>query len=43
MQHDPSSTDVSLYECYECGARVESDGVCPECAGEVRNLTVPRN
>ena len=46
MQFDPSDEEVPMYECYECGTRVEGtdpDGVCPECAGEVRNLSVPRN
>jgi len=45
MEHNPSDGNVSVYECYECGARVESkhnEGVCPQCAGTVRNITVVR-
>ena len=45
MEHDPASVHVSVYECYECGTRFESErrDDCPDCAGEVRNLSVPRN
>ncbi|MFC7175726.1 rubrerythrin-like domain-containing protein [Halosegnis marinus] len=45
MQHNPADLDVSTYECYECGTRVESEahqGTCPDCAGSVRNITVVR-
>lgn len=44
MQHNPSVGGVSVYECYECGARMEGEhlGVCPSCSGAVRNLGVVR-
>lgn len=45
MKHNPSDGNVSAYECYRCGARVQTEGhqgVCPQCSGEVRNIAVVR-
>jgi rubrerythrin len=42
---DPYTPEQSTYECYECGHRVTDSGHpggCPECAGKVRNIAVPR-
>lgn len=33
------------YECVDCGHRIEADerpGECPECGGEMQNISVPR-
>jgi Zn finger protein HypA/HybF involved in hydrogenase expression len=42
---DPYTPEQSTYECYECGHRVTVSGHrggCPECAGTVRTIAVPR-
>ena len=34
------------YECMECGERVEAEsrpGGCPECGGEMQNISHPRD
>lgn len=34
------------YECADCGERVEADtrpGECPECGGEMQNISVSRS
>ncbi|XVH31358.1 rubrerythrin-like domain-containing protein [Haloferacaceae archaeon DSL9] len=39
------ATDGGYYECYECGYREVSDShlrSCPECGGEIHNISVPR-
>jgi len=42
MSDDRSAT----YECSACGARIEDATrqpvACPECGGEMRNISVPR-
>lgn len=33
------------YECVDCGRRIEADhhpGDCPECSGDMQDLSVPR-
>jgi Zn finger protein HypA/HybF involved in hydrogenase expression len=40
---DPYESSGSLFECVECGGRVEAEsnpGKCDGCGGEVRNLSV---
>ena len=43
---DPSSEDPPYtYECLECGNRVEAEhypGECPDCGGEMQNISKPR-
>jgi Zn finger protein HypA/HybF involved in hydrogenase expression len=45
MRVDPFDPDDPMYECFECGHRVETgdhSGSCPQCDGEVKNITVTR-
>jgi len=39
------TTDETVYECFECGARTSADdaGRCRECGGELLNLGVSRD
>ena len=43
----PSDTDSGgeLYECFECGRRVEDPETkkCEDCSGQLRNLGKPRD
>jgi len=40
---DPYHPDESRYECRNCGARIESGGLCEICGSEsLVNLAVPR-
>jgi rubrerythrin len=40
---DPYQPGESYYECRECGARGESDGVCGSCGSDALvNIAVPR-
>ena len=41
----PEKEPPHAYECMVCGYRVTSKrkpGVCPECGGEMQNLSKPR-
>jgi ABC-type ATPase with predicted acetyltransferase domain len=46
---DPAATEAEageqLYECPECGQRVEAQGscCCPSCDCEMHNLSQPRH
>jgi len=44
MHPDPQSRNESYYECPVCGLRVEGEDLvaCPECGGQVRNISVTR-
>ncbi|WP_276260967.1 rubrerythrin-like domain-containing protein [Haloglomus litoreum] len=47
MSHftDPYTASETTYECYDCSGRVVVDGhqgACPDCGGNVRNISVPR-
>lgn len=45
MHVDPFDPSDPLYECYDCGHRVETDsyqGRCPNCDGTVENIAVSR-
>ncbi|MFC7187456.1 rubrerythrin-like domain-containing protein [Halorubrum yunnanense] len=37
MRPESDSHGRELYECFECGARMESGGTC-DCGGELRHL-----
>ncbi|WP_255196021.1 rubrerythrin-like domain-containing protein [Halorarius litoreus] len=40
--YDPTD---ALYECYDCGHRVQSESHqanCPECDGAVKNIAIAR-
>lgn len=42
---NPTSSAENRYECFDCGARTTADSQlveCPECGGDVRNISVPR-
>lgn len=41
---DPYTPDEAVYECHQCGHRVEggSGGTCPQCGGGVKNIAVAR-
>lgn len=40
---DPYKPDESRYECRNCGARIDSGGVCDNCGSDsLVNLAVPR-
>ncbi|QDX39411.1 rubrerythrin-like domain-containing protein [Salarchaeum sp. JOR-1] len=41
---DPSQTDETAYECFDCGNIVVADthpGNCPDCSGPLRNRHLP--
>ncbi|ELY72516.1 rubrerythrin-like domain-containing protein [Natrinema pallidum] len=42
---NPYSPDRSHYECWSCGYRMTAGslGSCPECGGQMHNLSVPRD
>ena len=47
VEHDPHGTGDPpyTYECADCGERVEADshpGECPECGGEMQNISKAR-
>lgn len=45
MALDDPAPKTDLYECFDCGARVESveDGrLCSDCGGYLANIGVPR-
>jgi Zn finger protein HypA/HybF involved in hydrogenase expression len=45
MRVDPYNPTTPLYECFDCGHRVESEdhrAHCPECEGVVKNIAVSR-
>jgi len=37
MRPEFESDGQELYECFECGARTDSDGTC-ECGGDLKHL-----
>jgi hypothetical protein len=40
---DPAPDQAPLYECLDCGARVEDpDGRLCKCGGYLQNISVPR-
>ena len=40
---DPYRPEGGYYECTECGARVETDGICEGCGCDALvNIAVPR-
>lgn len=42
---DDPSADVKTYECDDCGHRMEAEhqpGECPECGGEMVDISVSR-
>lgn len=42
---DPWTSEESVYECYECGHRLRTEGhqgSCPKCEGRMKNIAVPR-
>ncbi|AGB37459.1 rubrerythrin-like domain-containing protein [Natronococcus occultus] len=41
---DPYTPDEPRYECANCGYRggPGSGELCPDCAGQLRNIAVPR-
>jgi len=45
MRPSTIEVDGEVYECFECGDRIESpDGrVCDSCGGTLRNITRPRD
>jgi ABC-type ATPase with predicted acetyltransferase domain len=49
LETDPASeevaADVHLYECPECGGRVEARGscCCSDCGCRMQNLSQPRH
>lgn len=46
MKNDPYHTGaVRTFECRDCSTRIEAShapGECPECGGEVQDISVPR-
>ncbi|WP_255149693.1 rubrerythrin-like domain-containing protein [Halorarius halobius] len=44
MHVDPYDPGDPMYECFDCGHRVDGgyQGRCPECSGGVRNIAVSR-
>ena len=45
-EHDAGDEEgtTNTYECTECGERLEAQsypGTCPECGGELRNISKP--
>lgn len=38
MRPRDDHTGAAVYECFECGARMEGPGWCPSCGGELRNI-----
>ncbi len=45
MVHDPHSRDEPLYECLDCGSRVEGetdDRLCADCGGYMQNIGITR-
>ncbi len=46
MRPDPYHTGtVRVFECRECSARIEAEhspGPCPECGGDLQDISVPR-
>lgn len=45
MRPNATTDDTELYECFDCGARVEApdDRVCEGCGGRLRNITRSRD
>lgn len=45
MRPNDNQDGAELYECFDCGARLESAGgaTCADCGGALRNLGVPRD
>ncbi|WP_436901546.1 rubrerythrin-like domain-containing protein [Halovenus halobia] len=45
MRPTDTDSDVEVYECFDCGRRVEDPGTteCEECGGELHNLSKPRD
>ena len=45
MRPADTESSVELYECFECGSRVEDPGTpkCEDCGGELRHLGRPRD
>lgn len=43
----PSDRDDATFECVDCGHRVEAaderPSSCPECGGNLQNVSVPRD
>ena len=42
---DPFESDEPYYECVDCRHRVvgdEFEGECPECGGEMENISKPQ-
>ena len=43
----PSDRDKRIYECLDCGHRIENPDdhptQCPKCGGELQNISVPRD
>ncbi|WP_435064603.1 rubrerythrin-like domain-containing protein [Halobaculum sp. EA56] len=46
MRADPYQADtVRVFECRRCSTRVEAEhsvGKCPDCGGDLQDISVPR-
>jgi hypothetical protein len=42
VRSDPYTPNEGEYECLSCGYRVSERGRCPDCGGDLKNISVPR-
>ena len=43
VQHDPATDGEPIYECLDCGARIDDpSGRLCQCGGYLQNIGVPR-
>ncbi|PSP75195.1 hypothetical protein BRC86_04095 [Halobacteriales archaeon QS_3_64_16] len=42
VRSDPYTADEGEYECIDCGYRAGEGGRCPDCGGDLKNISVPR-